>query len=161
MKTRFSFNPFLTAIILSAALVLASCDNKDDDLDVNNRTYTLSGNASGSQEVPAVTTSATATLNGSYNANTNMLNYTITWTGLSNIVTNAHFHGPAAAGVNAGAMHSLNLTVNGVSGTASGSILVADSTEVHLLSGKVYYNLHTALHPTGEIRGQVTATRSN
>jgi hypothetical protein len=161
MKTSNFFKPFFTAMILSAALVFVSCDNDDEDLDANNNNYTISGNASGSQEVPAVSTSAAATLNGSYNANTNILNYTINWTGLSNIVTDAHFHGPADAGVNAGAIHSLNLTLNGVSGTASGSVLIADSTEVHLLSGKIYYNLHTVLNPAGEIRGQVSTTLTN
>lgn len=160
MKTNNFFKPLFAAMLLSASLFFVACDNDDDLEDANNNTYTLSGNASGSQEVPGVSTGATATLNGSYNANTNMLTYTINWTGLSNIVTDAHFHGPALPGVNAGAIHTLNLLLNGVTGTASGTLLLADTTEVHLLAGKLYYNLHTALHTGGEIRGQVSTTKN-
>ena len=129
----------------------------DDDMD-NSQTYSLSGNASGSQEVPAVTTSATGSLSGTYNSGTNTLNYNITWTGLSNVVTGIHFHGPALVGAEAGVIHGLTITTNGVGGTSSGSLVIADSTESHLLAGKLYYNIHTALNPDGEIRGQVTAT---
>src|SRR5688572_9744207 len=130
MKANIFFKPVFAFMLLSASLFFVACENDDDFEDANNNTYSLSGNASGSQEVPAVTTSATAVLTGSYNANTNILNYNINWTGLSNIVTDAHFHGPAMAGANAGAIHTLHLGVNGVNGTSSGSLLIADSTEV-------------------------------
>lgn len=141
-------------ILASSVFVFSSCDNSDDG--GNDNMYTLSGSASGSQEVPAVTTSATATLTGTYNANNNRLDYTINWTGLSGVISMAHFHGPATAGMNAGPIHDINITTNGVNGSTSGSITVADSTESHLLNGKVYYNLHTVANPNGEVRGQVT-----
>lgn len=147
----------LSAIIAATSLVLVACEKDDDVLD-NERTYAVSGNASGSQEVPAVTTTATGTLNGTYNSKTNTLDYTINWTGLSNVVTGIHFHGPAMVGAEAGVIHGLTISTNGVSGTSTGSLAIADSTESHLLGGKIYYNIHTALNPDGEIRGQVTAT---
>jgi hypothetical protein len=145
------------ATILFSTLLISSCDNDDND-DFDDNTYSISGNASGSQEVPAVTTSATATLTGSYDADDNKLNYTINWNGLSGVISAAHFHGPALAGSSASPIHDITIGTNGVNGTTTGTITVADSTEAHLLNGKVYYNLHTVANPNGEIRGQVLLT---
>jgi len=156
MKTFRFFKTTMALLAVSTAYLLASCDKEDDDID--DQTYTISGNASGAQETPAVTTSATGTLTGSYNARTNLLTYNITWTGLSGNVSAAHFHGPALVGVAANPIHDISITTNGVTGSASGSLTLADSTETHLLNGRLYYNLHTVLRPAGEIRGQVTAS---
>jgi hypothetical protein len=152
---------FSSLTIASAALIITSCDkDDDDDNNDNNKTYTISGNATGAQETPAVTTTAAGTLTGTYNAGTNTLTYNISWTGLSGVVTVAHFHGPAAVGVAADPLLPITVTTNGATGNTSGSVVVADSVETALLDGKVYYNLHTAAHPLGEIRGQV-ATSAN
>jgi hypothetical protein len=143
--------------LCTAALMLTACD-KDDDDDDDRKTYTISGTASGAQEVPAVTTNATGTITGTYNAKENKLNYTINWSGLSGVASAAHFHGPAAAGISAGVLVPVDITTNGTTGTASGTVTVVDSIENALLDGKVYYNIHTVAHPTGEIRGQVSTT---
>lgn len=160
MKTQDLFQQFgrriLAATALAGLFLITSCDKDDDDFD-DDENFTLSGNASGSQENPAVSTAATATLSGTYNSENNLLTYTINWTGLSGLVTGMHFHGPAAVGVNAGVIHGIEISTNGISGSASGSLTLADTTENHLLNGKLYYNIHTALYPNGEIRGQVTA----
>lgn len=149
----------LAAIAGASSLLMISCEKDDDDDNPNqDRTYTVTGNASGSQVVPVVSTSASATLVGTYVSAINTLNYTITWTGLTGAATAIHLHGPASAGVEAGVIHTLNLSSNGVSGASNGTLILADSTEAHLLSGKLYYNIHTAVNPDGEIRGQVTAT---
>ncbi|HEX7846328.1 MAG TPA: CHRD domain-containing protein [Chitinophagaceae bacterium] len=153
MKTRLFSRGMFVALLASASLLFASCDKNDDDND--NVMYNVSGNASGSQEVPSVTTGATGTLTGTYNRNTNVLQYSIAWTGLSGNVSVAHFHGPADVGVSASPLIDLSVTTNGTSGTIVGSTTLSEANEAHLLSGKLYYNLHTVLHPNGEIRGQV------
>ncbi len=161
METLNLFRRFFLAIaVLASSFVIVSCDKDDDDDDMNDETYAVSGNASGAQENPAVTSNGTATLSGSYNASINKLDFTVNWTGLSGTVTMMHFHGPAAVGVNAGILIDLGsyITSNGITGSASGSVTLTDANEVHLLNGNMYYNLHTALHVAGEIRGQVTAT---
>lgn len=157
MKTIGLFKKtFLAATILASALLITSCEkeNVDDDDD----TFTVSGVASGSQEVPAVATAGSATLTGTYNASNNLLEYTINWSGLSGAVTVAHFHGPAAAGVSAGPLVDIVISVNGVSGSATASTTLTPDVESYLLAGTLYYNIHTAAHVDGEIRGQVTAT---
>lgn len=160
MKKNFFKRYLFSALaIASASLILSACDkNNDDDNNDNNKSYTISGNASGSQETPAVTTSATGTLTGTYNARTNTLTYNISWNGLSGVASAAHFHGPATAGVAADVLVPITITTNGITGNATGTVTIVDSVENALLDGKVYYNVHTAAHPLGEIRGQVTAT---
>jgi hypothetical protein len=156
MKTKNIFNGiFFASALFASTVVITSCDKDDDDVKT---TYAVSGDASGAQENPAVATSATATLSGTYNATTNKLDYTISWNGLSGAISVAHFHGPALIGVNANPISDISISANGITGTTSGSLTLADSTEAHLLNGKLYYNLHTVLNPAGEIRGQVSAT---
>ena len=161
MKTIWK-NPKTFFVLLATTLitgtVLTSCDN-DDDIDNTNQMYTLSGNASGSQEIPTNAATGTATLTGSYNKSTNSLSYTINWTGLSNIVTAAHFHGPASTTETASPLVDITIGTNGVSGNTSGTVTVSDAVESALLDGKIYYNIHTALYPNGEIRSQVVATQ--
>jgi len=158
MKTSIFLKSVLPALALCVAGIMTSCDKDDDDNNPPNQMYTISGNASGSQEVPAVTTTATGTLTGSYNATSNLLTYTISWNGLSGNITSANFYGPALSGVSAGSINNITIGTNGITGSTSGTITLADSTESHLLAGKLYYNLLTAAHTTGEIRGQVVAT---
>jgi len=157
MKTSNFFKSILPVLALSVTGIMTSCDKDDDDV-ATDQMYTVSGNASGGQEAPAVATTATGTLSGSYNATRNMLTYNISWTGLSGNISVAHFHGPALSGVTAGPIHDITIGTNGITGTTSGTITIADSTETHLLAGRLYYNLHTVLNPNGEIRGQVVAT---
>jgi len=161
MKTISNYRKaFLT--LLATSLItcsfLVACDKDDDDMDDNEKTYTLSGSASGSNEIPSNTTTGTATLSGTYSAKTNSLTYTINWTGLSNIVTAAHFHGPASTTETANPMLDITIGTNGISGSTSATVTVTDAFESALLSGKIYYNLHTALYVNGEIRSQVSAT---
>lgn len=145
----------LAALAIGSTVLLTACDKDEDDDMPGKNTYTLSGDASGAQEVPEVTTSATGTISGSYNKQSKQLSYTINWTGLSGDVTVAHFHGPAEPGETAGPLQDIPITTNGTSGSATATITASDNLHNALLDGKVYYNLHTAANPDGEIRGQV------
>ncbi len=156
MTTNNILNKVLFVILLSLTILISSWKTENN----NAKMFRISGDASGNQEVPPVAEPGTATLNGTYNADNNTLTYTINWNGLTNSVTSAHFHGPAPIGSNADPIHDINISNNGTNGTASGSIILTDSTETYLLSGKIYYNLHTLMHLSGEIRGQVVATNN-
>ncbi len=67
-------------------------------------------------------------------------------------VTAGHFHGPAAAGANAGVVVPF---AGSLASPITGSATLTDAQIADLKAGKWYVNLHTAANPGGEIRGQV------
>ena len=116
-------------------------------------TSPLSATLQGASEVPPVTSSATGKLEATVNQQTMVMNYTVTYSGLSGgTATAGHFHGPAAATANAGvAVPFSGSLASPIKGEAT--LTAAQLTQV--LAGMWYVNLHTAAHPGGEIRGQV------
>ncbi len=144
-----------------AVATISACSKENTDRYQEDNTYTLSGDASGSQVAPALTVAGTGALNGTYNTGTNTMNYTIDWATLTGLATGVHFHGPAQTGENADAIIILSITNNGIGGTASGSIVLSPQAESYLMQGKLYYNIRTAAHPMGEIRGQVSVADTN
>lgn len=116
----------------------------------------------GTQEVPpkpsAAFGSSTLTLDGA------MLDIDLSWSGLSGVPTGAHIHCCSPVGVNA--MIKLDF-FDAIPKVASGSYvdsfdLITDLSGISpeefiagLNGGLAYLNLHTALNPGGEIRGQV------
>ena len=151
-------------VLLLGSLVAATnlaCDKDDDDDDVTPEpvVYTLSGEATGTQEVPSFTTTATGNLTGTYNADNNIMNFSITWTGLSSAPSAMHFHGPASPGVNASVLIPITGFTAAAAGSVTGSDTLTSAEEGFLFAGKLYYNIHTPLKPGGEIRGQVVTFR--
>jgi hypothetical protein len=78
-------------------------------------------------------------------------NWDISWSGLLDTETAAHFHGPALPGQNAGIEVTIDHTTNPSIGM---EMLDADQSN-DLLAGLWYINIHTEFAPDGEIRGQV------
>ena len=123
-------------------------------------TYTISGNATGAQVVPAVTGTGSATISGNYNTATNQLTYTTTWTGLTGAPTSAAFYTGATgqAGTMIGSAWVLGANTT-AAGTFSGQMTLTDAQEADLIAGRWYYSYATAANANGEVRGQITATR--
>jgi hypothetical protein len=103
-------------------------------------------------EVPPPAAAGTGTADASYDPATHMLTYTITFSGLSGPATMAHFHGPAAAGANAGVEVKLGMSPKS---PIKGSTKLTDAQAKELESGLWYANVHTAKNPKGELRGQL------
>jgi hypothetical protein len=139
--------------------LFAGCEKDTETVD--NPVYNLRGNANGEQEAPTrVNTTATGTLTGTYNKETNELNYTITWTGLTGgNPTMMHFHGPADPGKAAGVRLGINGFPQTTSGTVSGTQVLDNTQEDELINGLWYYNIHNDTYKPGEIRGQVVLTQ--
>lgn len=115
----------------------------------------------GAQQVPAVKTDGSGTAKLTYDAATKYVTWSISYKDLSGPVTMAHFHGPAAAGANAGVIiwlskHGDAAASNPITGQAT---LTADQAK-QFTDGQWYVNLHTKAHPGGEIRGQVKPPKS-
>ncbi len=106
----------------------------------------------GASEVPPKGIKGTGELKATLDTATKTLNWTLTWSGLSGPATMAHFHGPAAAGANAG----VAVPIKGTTSPDKGSATLTDAQIADLEAGKWYVNVHTKANPGGEIRGQVT-----
>jgi hypothetical protein len=150
---------FAVAMIAFASVVILSSCSKDNDPPETNTTYSISGNASGSQMVPAVQGNGTATISGTYNAGTRTLVYTTNWNNLSGGPTMGSFYTGALGqgGTAVGTAWTLG-TNPGVTGTASGTMILTEAQQASLLNGNWYYSLGTPTNANGEVRGQITAS---
>lgn len=111
----------------------------------------FAGQLLGDNEVPAVNTTGVGLGSFVLNYNATKLDYKVLAAGLSGPITAAHFH-YGVPGVSGPVAIPLAFTGNSTSGTVDITPAFRDS----LLAGKVYINVHTAAHPAGEIRAQLT-----
>jgi hypothetical protein len=107
----------------------------------------------GNSEVPPNHSKATGSVSVSYDPAEKKLTWMGSYSGLSGPVTVAHFHGPAAAGKNAGI--AVGISNGNLPASFEGSATLTDAQAADLAAGRWYLNLHTAAYPAGEIRGQV------
>jgi hypothetical protein len=107
----------------------------------------------GASEVPPVTSLASGEVTLSLEPESRIVSWVAKFGDLSGPATAAHFHGPAAAGASAPPI----ITVpSGVLLSPSIGVATLSPTQVDdLEAGKIYFNIHTAAHPGGEIRGQL------
>jgi CHRD domain len=141
---RTSLRPALAALALTAFLftgaAYAATENYTADL-------------KGSTEVPPNDSKGTGAVTASYDTTSKKFSYSVTYKDLSGPATAAHFHGPAAAGTNAAPVVPVPPTA--LASPIKGDATLTDAQAADLQSGKWYFNVHTAAHGPGEIRGQV------
>ncbi|MFC6999136.1 CHRD domain-containing protein [Rufibacter roseus] len=138
-------------MFLFLSVLLSGCGNDDED-DQSHLVKFKNSTLSGANEVPANNSQATGTFSGTYDKNTKVLSYNITFTGIT--PTNMHFHkgaagasGPVAVGIGASPYTS---PIN------SQTAPLTTEQEADLLAGNWYVNIHSSQFPAGELRGQVT-----
>ncbi len=134
----------------SAAMALAAAALFVSPAIADTVAYKATMNAT--SEVPANDSKATGTLTATYDTASKKLSWKGSYTGLSGNATAAHFHGPAEPGKNAG----VAVPIPNPTPSFEGSATLTEAQAADLAAGKWYVNIHTAGHPGGEIRGQVT-----
>jgi hypothetical protein len=94
-----------------------------------------------------------------FDTQTLMLCYAISYQGLGGTEVLAHFHGPAAPGQTAGVLFDISPMPPGPSPVGSPKIgcvgPLGSDHQRFLKKGLLYINIHTTLVNSGEIRGQV------
>ena len=138
-----------------------------------NGTVTVTQNAfaammNGANERPTPS-GATGTGAASFRRNGDVVNYIITFQGLTGTPTGVHLHGPAGANTTADILVEFSVAgVTSGTGVITGTFNVAAIRSVNgqpamsldevlalMQSGNTYVNVHTAQFTNGEIRGQV------
>ena len=155
MKTVFVKKRMMAFVAMTALAAFSLTACKKDDSTGMIAVYMTSGDASGGQMKPIVSTSGSGTLSGSYNTTTKKWDYIINWSTLTDIATTVQFRGPAVAGEDGALISDLGVTTGGVTGSSSGVITLTDAQATALITGKVYYVIANPTFPAGEIRGQV------
>jgi hypothetical protein len=83
------------------------------------------------------------------------LTYTVNYKDLTGPAVAAHFHDASAPGGNGPPIVPATVTPSPIKGTAT----LTDAQIADINAGKVYFNVHTAANPGGEIRGTLAAMK--
>lgn len=147
---------FLTATALAALTLAAACKKKDD---ATPAPMQLSGSLSSANSVPikagdpAIQSSGSGNVTGTYDKSSMVLTYTVTYKDLSGPAVAGHFH-IGAPGTNGPVV----ITFPSLTSPITGSVKLSQAQIDALMSGNLYANLHTAKYPdSGEIRAVVVA----
>jgi hypothetical protein len=108
-----------------------------------------------SQEVPppVLVPGASGFASGTFDTVSGLLDWNISFSGLSGPATAAHFHAPAPPGVAVPPV--IDVGIAGLDSPMIGSATLTGGLVDQFIAGLFYFNVHTALNPPGEIRGQI------
>jgi CHRD domain-containing protein len=110
----------------------------------------------GAQETPPVASPSQGMALVTYDVDTGLLCYALSFSPLTSQELVAHFHGPAAPGVAAPILFPITPSPSPVGSPKNGCVGPLSKTDVkNLKKGLLYLNVHSANFPLGEIRGQV------
>jgi hypothetical protein len=141
----------IAALVLAAAL-LPGCSSIRPAAD-QSHLLTFTTQLRSANEVPPVSSIGTGQVDAVLNKDTNLLRWKLSYANLSGPATAGHFHGPAPVGANARVV----LPFPGqMAPVMEGSATLTAAQVADLLAGRWYANIHTAAHPGGELRGQMT-----
>jgi hypothetical protein len=107
----------------------------------------------GGQETPPNASKGAGLADVNLDTTRKTFTWKVTYSGLSGPATATHFHGPAPAGKAAPVAVPM---VPPLASPIAGSAPITDAQIGDLEAGMWYVNVHTAKHPDGEIRGQLT-----
>ena len=111
----------------------------------------------GGGEVPPNDSPAKGLMQGTFDTDTNTLDWTVTYSGLSGAPIGAHFHGPVSyLGLTPEENAPIQVGTPGNLASPFHGEAKIDATQAQdLKDGRYYFNLHSTKIPGGEIRGPV------
>jgi hypothetical protein len=120
-------------------------------------TIKFKADMSGGGEAPANSSAGKAHLDATLDTDSNTLNWSVTYAGLTGAPIGAHFHGPVAyMGLTAEENAPIQVgTPGNLASPFKGSTKIDDLQKKDLKDGRWYFNIHTPTFPEGEVRGPV------
>ncbi|CAN5285600.1 CHRD domain-containing protein [soil metagenome] len=143
----------LAALAVAAAAAITGCGMMPPAPSAASNLVALTTQLRAANEVPPNASQGSGSVDAVLDKDTNLLRWKANFSGLSGPATAAHFHGPAAIGANAGVV----LPWSGpITSPMEGRATLTPTQAADLMAGRWYANIHTAAHPGGEVRGQMT-----
>jgi len=154
-------------VVVLYALSASAMANGDND-------RSFSARLKGYEETPAINSAGTGQFSTSLNSNGTSLTYRLSYSGLGSAASVAHIHfgqRAAAGGFVAFLCGGGNKPTCPASGAVTGTIVASDILAVPaqgiaagdlasvlkaMRAGVAYVNVHTAVFPSGEVRGQIS-----
>ncbi|MBW8722611.1 MAG: CHRD domain-containing protein [Polaromonas sp.] len=142
-----------TRVSLAAVAVAVAAITGCSVMDRQSNLVPFTTQLRGANEVPANASTGSGQVDAVFDKSTNLFRWKVSYTGLTGPATAGHFHGPAAIGANAGVALGWP---NPIRSPLDGSATLTAAQAADLMAGRWYANIHTAAHPGGEVRGQMT-----
>ncbi|MBI1332160.1 MAG: CHRD domain-containing protein [Armatimonadetes bacterium] len=119
--------------------------------------WAVTSTLDGISEVPPNASPAVGVVAGIYDDVTNTLTMDTSASGLLGPSTAAHIH-TGAPGTSGAVLFPLTGTVGSTTYLSHDMFVLTDASELDLLGGMLYVNVHSTVFPGGEIRGQLAAS---
>ena len=140
----------MRALVMGAALFAAA--NLTTMVAPRAETIHYKATLTGAAETPPTDSKGTGTVVATFDPATRKLTWTVDYSGLTGPAIAAHFHGPAPVGKPAPIEVPLKAPLTS---PMKGSAILTPTEAKNLTDGMMYFNIHTAEHKPGEIRGQM------
>lgn len=152
--SEFRISGILIAILASiAVLLLGACSDSGDDMNAPEKGIEKTTFLTGFQEVPARNTGAVGFGTATVIPSTRMITGSITTTGITG--TAAHIHEGPVGVVSPVIVPMTETPVGSGQWVIAPNTVLTESQFASFQSGNLYFNVHTAANPGGEIRGQI------
>ena len=141
----------LAALAVAALVAGAAAAHAD--------TVKFQADLTGGGEVPPNASKATGHVEATLDTSSNVLTWSVTYSGLSAAPIGAHFHGPVSY-IGATSEENAPIQVGTPGSLASpfhGQATIDATQSADLRKGRWYFNLHSQKFPAGEIRGPAVA----